>query len=104
MAARKNKKELTGDIHTSYSKLREDLEGIPLKLTKAKELAGHAKSTRMSVCDLISYLIGWGALVLKWDSKMKSKEQVDFPETNYWWNELGKLANKFYLAMSISTI
>ena len=29
-------------------------EGIPLKLTKAKELAGHAKDTRMSVCKLIS--------------------------------------------------
>ena len=54
MAARKNKKELTGDIHTSYSKLRKDLEGIPLKLTKANELAGHAKDTRMSVCNLIS--------------------------------------------------
>lgn len=54
MAVPENKKELTGDIHTSYSKLREDFEDIPLKLTKAKELAGHAKGNRMSVFDLIS--------------------------------------------------
>ena len=97
MAVPKNKKELIDDINTNYSKLKEDLDGIALMLTETKELEGHAKGTRMSVCHLISYLIGWGELVLKWDKKMKRKQQVDFPETGYRWNELGKLANKFYL-------
>ena len=97
MAVPTNKKELIDDIKTTYSKLIKDLEDIPSKLTKTKELEGHAKGTNMSVFNLISCLIGWGELVLKWDRKMKNNEQVDFPETGYKWNELGKLANKFYL-------
>ncbi|WBL22523.1 ClbS/DfsB family four-helix bundle protein [Zunongwangia sp. HRR-M8] len=97
MAVPTNKKELIDDIKTTYSKLKKDLEDIPLKSTKTKELEGHAKDTNMSVCNLVSYLIGWGELVLKWDRKMKNNKEVDFPETGYKWNELGKLANKFYL-------
>ena len=50
----------------------------------------------MSVSDLVAYLIGWGELVLKWNRKMDKNENVDFPETGYKWNELGKLAQKFY--------
>ncbi len=97
MAVPTNKKELINDIKKTYSKLKKDLEDIPLKSTKTKELEGHAKHTNMSVCNLVSYLIGWGELVLKWDRKMKNNKQIDFPETGYKWNELGKLANKFYL-------
>ena len=49
----------------------------------------------MSVSDLVAYLIGWGELVLKWNEKKEKREKVDFPETGYKWNELGKLAKKF---------
>ena len=50
----------------------------------------------MSVSDLVGYLIGWAELVLKWHRKKENKEIVDFPETGYKWNQLGKLAQKFY--------
>ncbi|MEN7551495.1 ClbS/DfsB family four-helix bundle protein [Rapidithrix thailandica] len=96
MATPKNKVELLFAIEDSYSKLKKDLESIPVELTTKKELAGHVKGTQMSVSNLVSYLIGWGELLLKWNRKKDNKETVDFPETGYKWNELGKLAQKFY--------
>ncbi len=96
MAVPKNKEELVFEIENNYSKLKKDLETIPTELTKEKELEGHAKGTKMSVSDLVAYLIGWGELVLNWNRKKENGKKVDFPETGYKWNELGKLAKKFY--------
>lgn len=96
MAVPKNKNELIFEIENNYSKLKKDLENIPTELTKEKILEGHAKDTKMSISDLVAYLIGWGELVLKWNRKKENGEIVDFPETNYKWNELGKLAQKLY--------
>jgi hypothetical protein len=96
MSVPKNKDELILAIENSYSKLKVDLNNIPNELTKTRELDGHAKGTEMSISDLVAYLIGWGELVLKWNRKRENGEQVDFPETGYKWNELGKLAQKFY--------
>jgi hypothetical protein len=96
MAVPQNKTELLSDIETTYSKLRDDLKSIPIELTVQKTLEGHSKNTLMSVNNLVSYLIGWGELVLKWHQKKNKNEVVDFPETGYKWNELGKLAQKFY--------
>lgn len=50
----------------------------------------------MSINNLLAYLIGWGELVLKWNKYKTENKPVDFPETGYKWNELGKLAQKFY--------
>ena len=96
MAVPKDKLELIFEIENNYSKLKKDLETIPIELTKEKELEGHAKGTQISVSNLVSYLIGWGELVLKWSRKKENGEIADFPETGYKWNELGKLAQKFY--------
>ncbi len=57
---------------------------------------GHAKGTEMSVCDLVSYLLGWNILVVKWITCDAKGQPVDFPETGYKWNQLGLLAQKFY--------
>ncbi len=97
MAVPKNKEELIQEIENSYVKLKQDLDTIPVELTKIKELEGHAKGTEMSVSNLVAYLIGWAELVLKWHIKKEKEEPVDFPETGYKWNELGKLAQKFYI-------
>lgn len=97
MAVPKNKIELIFEIENNYTKLKKDLETIPMEMSKEKELDGHAKGTKMSVSDLVAYLIGWGELVLKWNCKKENGEQVDFPETGYKWNELGKIAQKFYV-------
>jgi len=96
MPVPKNKTELILAIESSYFKLKTDLNSIPNDLTKKKELDGHAKGTEMSISDLVAYLIGWSELVLKWNQKKDNGQNVDFPETGYKWNELGKLAQKFY--------
>ena len=46
------------EIEINYSKLKEDLKVIPIEFVKLKELDGHAKGTKMSISDLIAYLIG----------------------------------------------
>ncbi|WP_418180840.1 ClbS/DfsB family four-helix bundle protein [Aliarcobacter lanthieri] len=96
MAVPTNKEELLIAINTNYIKLKKELNNIPIEKTNIKELEGHSKNTLMSINNLISYLIGWGELVLKWDMKRQNNQQVDFPETGYKWNQLGKLAQKFY--------
>ncbi|WP_427872032.1 ClbS/DfsB family four-helix bundle protein [Flavobacterium sp. MMS24-S5] len=96
MAIPTNKEELQTAIKTNYSKLKKELSKIPEESTTIPNLHGHVKDTLMSINNLVSYLIGWGELVLKWNTKKELNETVDFPETGYKWNELGKLAQKFY--------
>jgi len=96
MAIPQNKKELLLEIETTYAKLREDLLSVPQTISGKLSLEGHAKGTRMSVNNLVSYLIGWGELVLKWHRIKNQGKPVDLPETGYKWNELGLLAQKFY--------
>ncbi|AQW95808.1 DfsB family protein [Elizabethkingia anophelis] len=91
-----NKEELLKAIETNYSKLKKELETISVEETAVKELDGHAKGTLISIDNLLAYLIGWGELVLKWNKNRSENKPVDFPETGYKWNELGKLAQKFY--------
>ncbi len=96
MAIPKNKEELQNAIEETYKKLTFELDDIPANLAQKKDLEGHAKNSLMSINNLLAYLVGWGQLVLKWNT-MKSKGlAVDFPETGYKWNELGRLAQKFY--------
>lgn len=91
-----NKDQLITAIKHNYAKLESELSSIPLKLTSKKELEGHSKNEIMSVANLVSYLIGWGELVLKWNDRMANGQEVDFPETGFKWNQLGLLAQKFY--------
>lgn len=97
MAVPTNKEELIFEIENNYYKLKKELETIPSELTSIKQLEGHAKGTEMSISDLVAYLIGWGELVLKWNRLKENGKTVEFPERGYKWNELGKLAQKFYL-------
>lgn len=91
-----NKAELTTAIQTTYAKLQADLTSVPAELADKEELDGHAKGTKMSVTNLVAYLMGWGELVLKWHKKHQNEEVINFPETGFKWNELGLLAQKFY--------
>lgn len=96
MAIPATKSELIDAISVNYRNLRVELVDISPKNAILKEMEGHAKGTSMSVHNLLSYLVGWGQLVLKWNRLKESRQPVDFPETGYRWNELGKLAQKFY--------
>ncbi len=83
MAVPVNKEELQNAIKTNYRKLKNELSTIRLELTNIENLAGHSKDTTMSINNLVSYLIGWGELVLKWNCKKDRNESVDFPETGF---------------------
>ncbi len=96
MAIPNSKTEIIAAIKNNYSKLKNDLENIPIAWTDAQEMDGHAKGTKMSVHNLVSYLVGWGELVLKWHRLKSNNTTIIFPERGYKWNELGKLAQKFY--------
>jgi hypothetical protein len=96
MAIPQNKQQLLDAIKGNYQKLRTDLVNIDHMDATRKELEGHAKGSVMSVCNLVAYLAGWGVLVLKWNRQKDAGIPVHFPETGYKWNELGKLAQKFY--------
>ena len=102
MAIPTNKIELQNDIRSAYKKLALELASIEENLTGKKELPGHSKDSAMSINNLLSYLIGWGQLVLKWNKAKERAEHIDFPETGYKWNELGLLAQKFYKDFSDS--
>lgn len=95
MSVPATKQELIKAIEVSYDKLKKELSTIPNEMSNKTDMEGHAKGTFMNINNLLSYLIGWGELVLKWN-KNKDVSEIDFPETGYKWNELGKLAQKFY--------
>ena len=96
MAVPQNKSELLDAINKTYARLSADLRALPTDRTGERTLEGHVKDTLMSVHDLAAYLLGWNELVLKWCHAKASGLIVDFPETGYKWNELGRLAQKFY--------
>ncbi|MFX7629046.1 ClbS/DfsB family four-helix bundle protein, partial [Acinetobacter baumannii] len=66
MAVPQSKTELLSAIEVSFDKLMTDLRAVPLDLADDCGLDGHAAGTRMSIANLVSYLIGWNELVLKW--------------------------------------
>ncbi|ANC93111.1 ClbS/DfsB family four-helix bundle protein [Azospirillum humicireducens] len=96
MAVPQSRRELLDAISKTYVRLAADLASVPPERAREATLDGHVLGTQMSVADLVAYLIGWNLLVLKWCGGKASGEPVDFPETGFKWNELGRLAQKFY--------
>ncbi|MBU9830374.1 ClbS/DfsB family four-helix bundle protein [Rahnella sp. FC061912-K] len=90
------KSELLLAIDKNFNKLISYLNVIPPELTSDKSMEGHSKGTEMSIHNLVSYLIGWNTLVVKWITYDEKGLPVDFPETGFKWNQLGLLAQKFY--------
>ncbi|MBU3003116.1 ClbS/DfsB family four-helix bundle protein [Paraglaciecola arctica] len=91
-----NKRELQLAIQLVFDKILVDYESIPADLSRTLGVEGNVKGTEISVSDTLAYLIGWGKLVIKWQRLSSANEPVDFPETGYKWNELGKLAQRFH--------
>ena len=96
MAIPQTQRELLTAIRTTYSRLVADLACVPIERVHEKTLEGHAKETVMSVANLVAYLVGWNTLVLKWCDNDIRGEVINFPEKGCKWNELGRLAQKFY--------
>ena len=96
MAVPQDKEQLLSAINTHYEKLVRVISLVPSESVGECSLEGHAKGTQMSVANLVAYLLGWNELVLKWLQKDAAGQAIDFPDTGFKWNQLGKLAQKFY--------
>ncbi|WDE03217.1 ClbS/DfsB family four-helix bundle protein [Thalassomonas viridans] len=92
----KNKQELRLAIALAFEKILADYLTFPEAHARTVGIEGNIRGTEISVSDTLAYLIGWGKLVLKWHQGTSCKQAVDFPETGYKWNELGKLAQSFH--------
>lgn len=103
MAIPQTKDELIEAVSINFDKLIRIIRKVPAGRATEKSLAGHVKDTQMSVKDLLAYLTGWNELVIKWLEKDRAGEQIDFPETGFKWNELGRLAQKFYSDYDVLT-
>lgn len=90
------RQELLDAIEINFERLAKDLRTVPAPKTREETLDGHAKGTEMSVHNLVSYLLAWNNLVLKWVERDGRGELIDFPEAGFNWNQLGELAQKFY--------
>lgn len=91
-----NKTELISEIQKHFASLWKDLENFPKEFSDREELEWQVKNTKVSVNNLISYLIWWWEMILKWNKNFKNPEKLELPEKGFKWNELGKLAQKFY--------
>lgn len=96
MAVPTSKNELLSAIYLSFDKLNHDLARVPESRADECSMPGHSAGTMMSPANLVSYLVGWNALVLKWLHQDERGISIDFPETDFKWNQLGLLAQKFY--------
>ena len=96
MAVPESKTELIEAINKNYASLVKKLSAVPAEKAFQPLMEGHAKGTTMSAAQLVSYLIGWGELVLSWHVQEAHGHSIVFPEVGFKWNELGKLAQKFY--------
>lgn len=66
MSVPQTKAELLLAIDKNFSKLISYLSKIAHELASEKSMDGHVKGTEMSVRELVSYLLGWNSLVVKW--------------------------------------
>ncbi|WBT59345.1 ClbS/DfsB family four-helix bundle protein [Kosakonia oryzendophytica] len=96
MAVPQSKDELLASMEKSWLTLQKKLDRIPVDIAFTPLLEGHASGTTMSAANLVSYLLGWGEQVIYWHQQEASEKQIDFPAAGFKWNELGKLAQKYY--------
>lgn len=91
-----SKDELFDAVKTVSEKLLADYRSIPVERSRIVGVKGNIKGTKITLCDTVAYLIGWGELVLKWYGLSAQGKTVDFPDTGFKWNELGNLAAHFH--------
>lgn len=72
-----NKTELISEIQKHFASLWKDLENFPKGFSDREELEWQVKNTKVSVNNLISYLIWWWELILKWNKNFKNPEKLE---------------------------
>lgn len=91
-----SQEDLLAVIEKTYVQLDRDLDRVPVESTRQLVLEGHAKGTVMSPADLVAYLVGWNQQVLTWHRRRAEGLSDEFPAAGFNWNELGRLAQRYY--------
>lgn len=89
------KAELLDNLKTAYEKLDAEFDNVALESERVCGIEGG-----VSCCDVLAYQIGWGRCLLAWERDENSGETADMPAPNYKWNQLGELAQSFYVEHS----
>ncbi len=58
-----SKDALEHAIRDAHAKLMSDYRSVPEHMTQERSLEGNVKGSKISVCDTVAYLIGWGQCV-----------------------------------------
>lgn len=87
-----SKQKLIKNIELSYKKLRQQFDGISVELASEKLLEGQVKGEKMSICDLLAYLVGWGETMISWDNYLKQTGKIPPIPSSGW----GEIAKDFY--------
>ena len=87
-----SQQELLSRFDTAYNKLRDEISRVPDELSRAPLLEGG-----VCLCELMAYQIGWGRLLLQWEALEQAGQPVEMPAPGFKWNQLGALAQSFYL-------
>ena len=92
-----NKQELIEVITKTYEKLRKEFDDIPKSMVLDVSMEGQIKNTQMSIHNLLSYLVGWAELMIKWNKIYTEEHRIpDLPDTGYNMSDWWKLAERFY--------
>lgn len=96
MAIPQDKEQLLKAIDSHFNALSQALDQVPPERVDERSLEGHVRGTRISVSELVAYLLGWNERVLDWLEKDLAGLPMAFPADGFKWNQLGLLAQKFY--------
>ncbi|VYU41283.1 ClbS/DfsB family four-helix bundle protein [Metakosakonia massiliensis] len=96
MAIPESKDALLAAMRKNADVLSKKLAQLPAEKAFEPLIEGHCAGSTISAAQLVSYLIGWGNQVLCWHAQEAAGETIAFPAEGYKWNELGKLAQKYY--------
>lgn len=97
MAIPQSKSELASAIDRDFEKLIADLNRVAPERARDVGIPGHKADTTISPANLVAYLIGWNELVLWWFEQRSDGVEPDLPAPGFAWNQLGNLAEQFYL-------
>ena len=90
-----SKEELLQHLQQAYAKLDAEFDDVTDELARQRGIEGD-----ISCCDVLAYQIGWGRLLLGWESAEQRGKVPDMPAPGFKWNQLGELAGSFYAAAS----
>ncbi|QDU32774.1 hypothetical protein KS4_08080 [Poriferisphaera corsica] len=98
MPLAETKVELLAQLEKAYRLLDDEFEGM-LEGDANKKGVASSKSKdgeMVSCCEVVAYQIGWGGLLLGWEAAERDGQKAVMPCAGYKWNELGRLADRFY--------